>query len=95
MTDRAKMVRPVMQWVRELTLEPTLVLKRAAPIISAPFSLPIPPGIALPSQRSKRRAAPAHAAMRRVFADAPLIKAEANAITVQGSGIQGGCPYSS
>jgi hypothetical protein len=43
MTDRAKMVKPVMQWVRELTLEPSLVLKRTAPVIGAPFILPTPP----------------------------------------------------
>jgi hypothetical protein len=42
-TDRAKMVRPVMQWVRELTLEPSLILKRTAPVIGAPFILPTPP----------------------------------------------------
>lgn len=42
-TDRAKMVKPVMQWVRELTLEPSLILKRAAPVIGAPYVLPTPP----------------------------------------------------
>ena len=42
-TDRAKMVKPVVQWVRELTLEPSLILKRTAPVIGAPFTLPIPP----------------------------------------------------
>jgi hypothetical protein len=47
-TDRAKMVRPVMQWVRELTLEPSLILKPTAPVIGAPFILPTPPVMPLP-----------------------------------------------
>jgi hypothetical protein len=47
-TDRAKMVKPVMQWVRELTLEPSLILKPTAPVIGAPFILPTPPAIPLP-----------------------------------------------
>ncbi len=42
-TDRAKMMKPVVQWVRELTLEPSLILKPTAPIIGAPFILPTPP----------------------------------------------------
>ena len=42
-TDRAKMVKPVVQWVRELSLEPSLILKPTAPVIGAPFSLPTPP----------------------------------------------------
>jgi hypothetical protein len=101
-TDRAKMVRPVMQWVRELTLEPTMVLKRTAPVIGVPFILPIPPEIALPSHRSKRRAA--QSAVGRVFADAPLSKVKANitsaqtinvqAIHAQRIGVQSDCPHS-
>jgi len=42
-TDRAKMVRPVMQWIREPALAPSMILKRTAPIIGAPFVLPTPP----------------------------------------------------
>jgi hypothetical protein len=42
-TDRAKMVRPVMQWIREFALEPSLILKRTAPVIGAPFIVPAPP----------------------------------------------------
>ncbi|MCC6455223.1 MAG: hypothetical protein IT328_09800 [Caldilineaceae bacterium] len=50
-TDRAKMVRPVMQWVRELALEPSVILKRTAPVIGAPFILPTPPESPLPRSR--------------------------------------------
>jgi hypothetical protein len=52
-TDRAKMVKPVMQWVRELTLEPSLILKPTAPVIGAPFTVPVPPAT-LPPYRSSR-----------------------------------------
>jgi hypothetical protein len=50
-TDRAKMVRPVMQWVREPALEPSMILKPTAPVIGAPFILPTPPEIPLPRSR--------------------------------------------
>jgi hypothetical protein len=50
-TDRAKMVKPVMQWVRGLTLEPSLILKPTAPVIGAPFILPAPPTMPLPRPR--------------------------------------------
>jgi hypothetical protein len=50
-TDRAKMVRPVMQWVRGLSLEPSVILKRTAPVIGAPFILPTPPETPLPRSR--------------------------------------------
>jgi hypothetical protein len=52
-TDRAKMVRPVMQWVRELKLEPSLILKPTAPVIGAPFTLPPPPETPLPPYQSR------------------------------------------
>jgi hypothetical protein len=51
MSDRAKMVRPVMQWVREPALEPAMILKPTAPVIGAPFILPTPSGTALPRSR--------------------------------------------
>jgi hypothetical protein len=47
-TDRAKMVRPVIQWIREPVLEPSVILKPTAPIIGAPFVLPTPPEGGLP-----------------------------------------------
>jgi hypothetical protein len=50
-TDRAKMVRPVMQWVREPALEPAMILKPTAPVIGAPFILPTPSGTPLPRSR--------------------------------------------
>jgi hypothetical protein len=50
-TDRAKMMKPVVQWVREITLEPSLILKPTAPIIGAPFILPTPPVEPLPRPR--------------------------------------------
>jgi len=42
-TDRAKMVRPVIHWIREPVIEPSMILKRTAPVIGAPFVLPTPP----------------------------------------------------
>lgn len=62
-TDRAKMVRPVMQWVRELTLEPSLILKPTAPVIGAPFIMPIPPANPLPPSRLLGRPSVAHSWM--------------------------------
>lgn len=56
-TDRAKMVKPVMKWVREVTLEPSLVLKPTAPVIGAPFILPAPPPLPLPHYGSAGRVA--------------------------------------
>jgi hypothetical protein len=92
-TDRAKMVRPVMQWVRELTLEPTMILKRTAPVIGAPFILPTPPEVALSPHRPKGRVVSA-AAMRRIIADSPLIHYEANVAAVPAVGVHSDCPHS-
>ena len=50
-TDRAKMMKPVMQWVRGLTLEPSLILKPTAPVIGAPFIIPTSPTMPLPRPR--------------------------------------------
>src|SRR5690606_2232560 len=60
-TDRAKMVKPVVQWVRELVLEPSLILKPTAPVIGAPFILPAPRTISLPPVRVLQRASTTHA----------------------------------
>jgi hypothetical protein len=59
-TDRTKMVKPVMQWVRELTLEPSLLLKPTAPVIGAPFIVPVPPAT-LPPFQTRRGASPVRA----------------------------------
>jgi hypothetical protein len=56
-TDRTKMVKPVMQWVREVTLEPSLILKPTAPVIGAPFVQPTPPATS-PPYRSVGGASP-------------------------------------
>lgn len=50
-TDRAKMVRPVMQWIREPALEQSMILKPTAPVIGAPFVLPTPQEIPLSRPR--------------------------------------------
>jgi hypothetical protein len=43
-TDRAKLVRPVVQWARESALETAPVLEPAAHVVAAPFTVPVPPG---------------------------------------------------
>lgn len=42
-TDRAKMVKSVVQWARVPTLQPSMILKPTAPVVSSPFVLPTPP----------------------------------------------------
>lgn len=46
-TDRAKMVRPVVQWVREVALEDVPVLKAARQVAPAHFTLPARPTLRL------------------------------------------------
>jgi hypothetical protein len=46
-TDRAKMVRQVMQWIREPAMEPAMILKPTAPIVGSPYILPTPAGMPL------------------------------------------------
>lgn len=58
-TDRTKMVKPVMQWVREVTLEPSMILKPTAPVIGAPFVMPTPPAT-YPPHRTVGGGSPAH-----------------------------------
>ena len=43
-TDRALLVKPVVQWVREPALESLSVREPAAHVVAAPFSVPVPPG---------------------------------------------------
>jgi hypothetical protein len=42
MTDRAKMVRPVVQWARMPVLQPSISLKPGVQVVSSPFVLPTP-----------------------------------------------------
>jgi hypothetical protein len=42
MTDRAKMMKPVVQWVRMPVLQPSRILEPASPVASIPFVLPTP-----------------------------------------------------
>ena len=58
-TDRAKMMKPVMQWVRELTLEPSLILKPTAPVIGAPYIVPNRPTPLPPLDQSSSHSAQA------------------------------------
>ncbi len=65
-TDRAKLVKPVVQWVRESALETAPVLEPAAHVVAAPFTVPVPPGRPLGQARraglsALRRTERAHA----------------------------------
>jgi hypothetical protein len=42
-TDRAKLVKPVVQWAREPALEAAPALEPAAHVVAAPFTVPVPP----------------------------------------------------
>jgi hypothetical protein len=41
-TDRAKLMRPVMHWVREAVYEPAMMLKPATRVVASPMMLPAP-----------------------------------------------------
>ena len=52
-TDRAKLVKPVVQWARESALESAPILEPAAHVVAAPFTVPVPPGRPLgPARRT-------------------------------------------
>jgi hypothetical protein len=86
-TDRAKMVRPVMQWVRGLTMEPSMILKPTAPVIGAPFVLPTPPEITLPRYGSRSRPSPARALMAHTLPTGTWLERNGKDIVVRHVGV--------